>query len=85
MNYKKYQHILIKYFSEETWKDIIQRWEESHRYYHNIDHLNHILEQFQILYDIESITKKVFNKLIIVSFFHDGIYIPGAKDNEENF
>jgi cytidyltransferase-like protein len=52
------------------------RYYEPHRYYHNIDHLNLILDFFQ---------KNNTNdeELFIAGLFHDIIYNPKRDDNEE--
>lgn len=81
--YETYKDIIVGGFSLETWDDIINRWNEPHRYYHNINHLNHILNQFRILYENNSISKNEYDKLVITSFFHDVIYNPKVTDNEQ--
>jgi pantetheine-phosphate adenylyltransferase len=80
MVYKKYKYNIISIFSEEIYDDIINRWNEPHRFYHNINHLNYILNELE---NKLSLTDEEKNTIIIVSFFHDVIYNPKRKDNEE--
>lgn len=60
---------------------ILNMWNESHRYYHNLDHLNDILEMIEN--DKSLYTEKEFEKLIITAIFHDCVYDPLRTDNEE--
>jgi predicted metal-dependent HD superfamily phosphohydrolase len=60
---------------------ILTMWNESHRHYHNLNHLNDLIDQIN---ENKSIfTQKEYEKLIIASLFHDCIYDPMKEDNEE--
>lgn len=60
---------------------ILTMWNESHRHYHNLNHLNDLIDQIN---ENKSIfTQKEYEKLIIASLFHDCIYDPMRSDNEE--
>jgi len=83
MNYEKYKFLIVTGFDLETYNDIIDRWSEPHRFYHNLDHLNFLIKQFEILRDIEDITTEEMHRLIVAAFFHDVIYDPKLKNNEE--
>ena len=83
MNYEKYKKLIIAGFGLETYEDIIRRWNEPHRFYHNIDHLNYLIKLFEQLYADDKIDGNLLNKLIIVAFFHDVIYDPSKTNNEE--
>ena len=69
-------------FSEEHYNDIIRRWNEPHRFYHNLDHLNYLLEYFHNMYMNSQITMEEMTRLMVVAFFHDVIYDSKANDNE---
>ncbi len=60
---------------EEYVQDIIQKYNESHRYYHNWDHIEALMtgaEKCDILSD----------ELFLSILFHDVIYDPKTKNNE---
>ncbi len=54
-------------------------YSESHRYYHNIEHIENLLKLFSTYYD------KIVDKDAIfwTIWFHDCIYYPKNSDNEE--
>jgi len=83
MLYEKYKYVITPGFSFETYNDIISRWDEPSRFYHNLDHLNYLLGVFEELCLNEVITEFEKNRLVVVAFFHDVIYDSKAKDNEE--
>ena len=80
--YKDYKHLIVTSFSEETYTDIINRWSEPHRFYHNLDHLNFLINHFQYLMIDKVITMEEMNRLVVVAFFHDVVYDPKRNDNE---
>ena len=67
MGYEKYIKLIVAGFGLETYGDIIKRWNEPHRFYHNIDHLNYLIGKFEQLYADGEIDGNLLNKLIIVS------------------
>lgn len=71
---------IYKYLSEEIVNDILSKWNEPHRYYHNIDHLNYLLNRISSINDLSDIDKDI---LIISSYFHDIVYNPKKSNNEE--
>jgi len=80
--YEKYKDIIITGLSLDTYNDMVNRWSESHRFYHNLNHLNYIIEKLEKSYFDGIITEPERNKLIVVAFFHDIVYNPKADDNE---
>ena len=58
---------------------ILNIWNETGRYYHDIDHLNYIIDAIEKL-DLSSDDKEL---LIIVAVFHDIVYDVQSGDNEE--
>jgi pantetheine-phosphate adenylyltransferase len=60
---------------------LLSMWNESHRYYHNLNHLNDLIEQINNDKDIYS--EKEYEKLLIAALFHDAIYDTNRFDNEE--
>lgn len=57
-------------------KDVLLRYDEPHRYYHNIDHIVSMVDS-----SVEG--KTVSEKLTLAIVFHDIIYDPKRSDNEE--
>jgi predicted metal-dependent HD superfamily phosphohydrolase len=56
-------------------------WNESHRSYHTLNHLNDLIEQ--INEGKSKYSQKEYEKLLITALFHDCIYDPMKTDNEE--
>lgn len=61
---------------------------EKHRFYHNIEHINDIIKMVDSYnpikyngFNLNSIDRKV---LLAAALYHDAIYDPTSKDNEEN-
>lgn len=62
-----------------VWQTVEKRYTEPHRFYHNLDHLDHCLGELDAAR--EKIEELDATELAI--WFHDIIYVYGAKDNEE--
>lgn len=64
---------------EKFWKEILTHYGETHRYYHNLTHLEDLLEQ------LNNVKKSIENWdiLLFTLFYHDIIYNSLKKDNEE--
>ncbi|MDD5649038.1 MAG: hypothetical protein PHF86_01275 [Candidatus Nanoarchaeia archaeon] len=79
--FKKYKSILEKYLLPGTPKLLSQAWIEPWRKYHNIDHLKEILNELEKWknksYPIQ------WDALVLAAFFHDAVYVPIRKDNED--
>jgi predicted metal-dependent HD superfamily phosphohydrolase len=69
--------------SVETREKIIQHMTEPHRVYHN---LNHAIEVAWLGYGSRGLLDSNIKDLLFhyfASFYHDIIYVPGNKDNEQ--
>lgn len=66
------------YYGIENSENIIAHWNEPHRYYHTLEHLEDLCTQFITVEDRE---KRLI--LICAALFHDIVYVPAANDNEE--
>ena len=83
-----YFGVLIHWFKSEVLKrapflngvieQIIDKYQNGRRYYHNLEHIVHCLSEFNTLPEEEK-TLELFLALI----FHDVVYDPFAKNNEE--
>ena len=64
--------------SRELWSDLVKRWSEPHRGYHNLHHL------LQVLTVIDSLSsgQEDLQAVRLAAWFHDAIYDPKAADNE---
>ena len=65
-------------FIEKTWQEIFDKYSGKKRFYHNLSHINALLEQADHY-------RSYINDLDVLQFaiwYHDVIYNPGAKDNE---
>mgnify|MGYP001801031331 CR=1 FL=1 len=57
--------------------EIISRYQETHRHYHNCQHIVELLER------IAQYTSEEHQDVhIFTAFYHDVIYVPGRSDNE---
>lgn len=58
---------------ETIGQDLLDRWSEPHRHYHNTTHLAFLL----------SLLTNEKEPLLLAAWFHDAVYDPHAADNEE--
>ena len=75
------QQLLNKWGIKCDINTILAMWNESHRYYHNLNHLNDLIEQ--INENKSQYSQKEYEKMILASLFHDCVYDPMRTDNEE--
>jgi predicted metal-dependent HD superfamily phosphohydrolase len=75
------QQLLNKWNIRCDVNTLLAMWNESHRHYHNLDHLNDLINQ--INENKSKYSQKEYEKLIIASLFHDCVYDPMKNDNEE--
>jgi len=64
---------------EQIWQIILKRHSEPHRFYHNLNHLEYLLNLIE--YHRSKINKP--NLMMFSVFMHDIIYDTSATDNEE--
>lgn len=77
------QSILYKWNIKIDYHTILDMWNESHRHYHNLNHLSDLLEKIKEDFSSGKFDEKTMEKLIIVALFHDIVYDPAKNDNEE--
>ena len=75
------QELLNKWNIKCDVNTLLSMWNESHRHYHNLNHLNDLINQINENKTIYS--EKEYEKLLITALFHDCIYNPMKQDNEE--
>jgi pantetheine-phosphate adenylyltransferase len=76
------QPLLTKWHIRMSQEEILQRWREPHRAYHTCDHLDDLLQQIRAI-SKNHITDKYREMLLLTAIFHDIVYDPRRKDNEE--
>jgi pantetheine-phosphate adenylyltransferase len=82
--YVHYQSLFGEYgMSPEAVGELMWRWKEGHRYYHNEAHLSFLVNAIEDLFARQEITARERKILLMTAFFHDIIYDPTAFDNEE--
>ena len=75
------QELLNKWNIKCDINTLLAMWNESHRHYHNLNHLNDLITQ--INENKSKYSQKEYEKLLIASLFHDCVYDPMRSDNEE--
>lgn len=81
--FQKFEKILTVHVSEKSISDLEKLWNEKTRFYHNVSHLKQIISDIQknIWFSELSLVEK--HTLLLAAFFHDAIYDPKKKDNED--
>lgn len=62
------------------WKELVEHYSEGGRYYHNLNHLEHLLSELNP-YQHEL---KDIDGVLFALYYHDAVYNVQSKDNEEN-
>ncbi len=62
-----------------AYMDLLEHYNEPHRKYHNLEHINHCLAEFSSVW----LLTKEPSVLELAIWYHDAIYDIGASDNEE--
>ena len=75
------QELLNKWNIKCDINTILSMWNESHRHYHNLNHLNDLIDQ--INENKSKYSEKEYEKLMLAALFHDCVYNPMSSDNEE--
>lgn len=72
--YSDNQKLIIEY-----WKEIEQLYTQKNRYYHNLSHLENMINE------LKKINKEIkdFDSILFSVFYHDIIYKSSSKENEE--
>jgi len=76
------QELLNKWNIKCDVNTLLSMWNESHRHYHNLNHLNDLIEQ--INENKSKFSEKEYEKLILAALFHDCVYDPMSSTNEED-
>ena len=77
------QNLLDQYKIKANVNMLLDMWNESHRHYHNLDHLNDLISQINEDYSSSKFGERFRDKLLLTALFHDIVYEPTRQDNEE--
>ena len=77
------QSLLDRFAIRVDVRVLLDKWSESHRHYHNLNHLNDLVAQINESLGDGDINENERDKLLIAALFHDIVYEPDRKDNEE--
>lgn len=69
----------VKPDSEKVWEEILRAYQEPHRAYHTLDHVRSLLE----LWEAHKGEMEHPEAVALAIWFHDLVYDPFRKDNEE--
>jgi len=81
--FKQFYSFLKENVIEEAILDLSKRWNELHRAYHNINHLTQIIQDIEKDSGFRWLSIYEKNALLLAAFFHDVIYDPKKKNNED--
>jgi pantetheine-phosphate adenylyltransferase len=76
-----FQKLLNKWSIKCDINVILSMWNESHRSYHSLNHLNELV--YSINENKKKYSEKEYEKLLLTAIFHDIIYDPKDNQNEE--
>ena len=76
------QKLLDKYKIKVNLDTLLDIWNESHRHYHNLDHLIDLNSMIMEDYSNKKISDIETEKLHLVALFHDIVYDPKSTKNE---
>ena len=78
-----FQTLLDKYRIKADANMLLDMWNESHRHFHNLDHLTSLIDQIYEQYGDNKIDEKQKDLLCLTALFHDIFYEPNRQDNED--
>jgi predicted metal-dependent HD superfamily phosphohydrolase len=81
--FKVFKFILETHVSSTAIQQLQFLWNEKHRHYHNITHLQQIITDIQNNLAFSDLSLVEKHTLLLAAFFHDSIYDPKKKDNED--
>jgi len=76
------QELLDKWNIKLDYNTLLSMWNESHRHYHNQNHLLDLISQINENKE-QFGSQNNYEKMILCALFHDCIYDPMRNDNEE--
>ena len=81
--FNTFKNILKNYISDKAIHELPLRWREKHRHYHTVDHLISVIQNIESNMYFKELNVYEKHVLLLAAFFHDAIYNPKRKDNED--
>ena len=82
--FQTFYKLLSNYVSEKSITFFLPNlWADKRRFYHNTGHLVQILEDIESNLFFKELNAYEKEALLLAAFFHDAIYDPRKKDNED--
>ncbi|MFW6226096.1 MAG: adenylyltransferase/cytidyltransferase family protein [bacterium] len=75
--------VIKTYYDNDIINDIITKWNEPHRHYHNLSHLENLLSMIENTFT-EKVDGLKYESYVLAAFFHDVVYDPKSTRNEED-
>jgi len=80
---KAFEDILKNYIGDKALVELPYRWKEKHRAYHTVNHLIWVLQNIESNIYFKELSVPEKHALLLAAFFHDAVYDPKRKDNED--
>lgn len=77
-----FEYVIQKYKIQMTLDEILERYNERHRYFHTPQHLNRIITDITKLEERDHTISNYHDELVLTTIFHDIVYYPWKSDNE---
>ena len=68
---------------DEVGTDLLRRWREPHRHYHDVTHLGEVLSAVDTLCEAEGVGDEERGVASLAAWFHDAVYAVGSPDTNE--
>jgi len=78
----RYQNLLKEYINPNAIPVLWKNWSDPRRAYHNINHLDRMINQLER--NSHNFSRSEFEQLILAAFFHDAIYDPRDPQRNED-
>lgn len=76
-NKQIFEDILNKY--QICIETVVEKYNEPHRFYHNLDHIDNLIDEMQKHIDFNN---QYIDQILLTIIFHDIVYDPHRNDNE---
>jgi predicted metal-dependent HD superfamily phosphohydrolase len=63
--------------------DLVRRWREPHRFYHDTRHLTEVLDAIDVLARAERVRDDARSAALLGGWFHDAVYATGTPGTDE--
>jgi len=81
--FNHFKNILSQYIHEKGLEELVYKWKEKHRFYHNTSHLTQIIQDIENNIYFKELNVYDKHVLLLAAFYHDVVYNPKLKNNED--